>query len=652
MSAIAVIYNLDGRPAASDEMQTILHTLAHRGDDDHGLWQDGNIALGHRMRWTTPESLHERLPFRLAETSSVITCDARIDNRDDLISQLAFSKPTDEITDSEIILRAYEKWGEDCLPKLLGDFVFAIWDARQGKLFCARDPLGIKHFYYYYQPGKLFALASEIKALIRIDNIPCELDEECLADYLVINTENKESTFYKNIRRLPATHALVVDAQGLRTWKYWRPGSGEIKLRNNAEYHEAFREKFAQAVECRLRSAYPIGSTLSGGLDSSAVVCVASQLLRDADRPPLQTFSGIFPTISQIDPRIDEMRFMKSVIEKTGCVAHFVDADNMNPLHDLDSIVSHTDQPMGHLNVFLASELYKAAERQKVRVLLSGHDGDCTVSYGYEDFELFARRGRYIRLLKEAIALNKNMPRAHHSLKRLVWEQGIKPTVPQPFVNTWRTLRGRKPADDTGPRILFPLHFDSVNDEFKERLSLRDRIARYEKLSYPDGASRIDHHWSVLTNGTFAGMHEQSEKLAAARGIEQRHPFFDRRLIEFCIALPPGQRLYRGWTRSIFRFAMQGILPPDVQWRNNKAILGASIKVNLFKYRSKDLEKIEQQNVERLAKYINVKKLRAAYKSCVSNSKVKESEAMLVLTSVYLLNWLEQLDMAKKVSAC
>jgi asparagine synthase (glutamine-hydrolysing) len=139
-------------------------------------------------------------------------------------------------------------------------------------------------------------------------------------------------------------------------------------------------------------------------------------------------------------------------------------------------------------------------------------------------------------------------------------------------------------------------------------------------------------------------MHEQGEKLSAACGIEQRHPFFDRRLIEFCGQLPPGQRLYRGWTRSIFRFAMQDILPPDVQWRTDKARLGEVIKTNLFKYGSKDLDKISQPNVEKLGEYLNIEKLRAAYQSCLSSSKKKESEVLLILTSVYLLNWFERLE--------
>jgi asparagine synthase (glutamine-hydrolysing) len=649
MSAITVIYNLNKRPVERSDKQIVLDGLDHRGGDDQGMWIDGYVGLGHQMRWTTPESLHEKLPLKSPESLSVITCDARIDNRDELIGQLSFSnKPVDEITDSEIILKAYDQWGEDCLPRLIGDFVFAIWNERERKLFCARDPLGIKHFYYLYKPGELFALASEIKALLKIGNVPCELDEEGLADYLVINTEDKEITFYKHIKRLPHSQALSVSENGLRIWEYWRPKSKEIKLRNNIEYQEVFREKLAGAVECRVRSAFPIGSTLSGGLDSSAVVCLASRHLKDKGMPPLHTFSGVFPTVSKLDPRIDEIQYMQSVINRAGCQPHFVNADNVSPLHNMEKIISHADHPVGYVNLYMVSEIYKAAQRENVRILLTGHDGDCTVSYGYEDFELLARRGRYFRLVREALALKKNMPSTAHTLKRLAWHQGIKPTIPSPLINIWRTLRRRKSEDYTDSSINFPLHLDSVNQDFRKRHELKERIIRYQKSSYPDGLSGNQYHWRVLTNGLTAIMLELNENLSAAFGIEQRHPFYDRRLVEFCINLPPGQRLYKGWTRSIFRFAMQDILPPDVQWRTNKANLGAHVKINLFKYKSAAMEIFSKQSLKKLEKYIDIEKLRNAYRSCLSKPNKKDAEVMLLLTSVYLLNWLEQSGFANE----
>ena len=648
MSAVSVIYNLDDRPVEHGELQALLEALKHRGDDGSGIWLEGAVGMGHRMRWTTPESLREKLPWKSPESSSVITCDARIDNRDQLIPQLPFSnRPVDEITDSEIILRAYERWGEDCLPKLIGDFVFAIWDAREKKLFCARDPLGIKHFYYYHKPGAYFALASEIKALLKLANVPRELDEDGLADYLSINTEDKELTLYKDILRLPPTSALCLSQGGLRVWEYWQPKEQEIRFRTSSEYHDAFREKLTEAVECRMRSAYPIGSTLSGGLDSSAVVCLASRYLNANGKPPLETFSGIFPTVAKVDPRIDETRYIRSVVEKTGCRPHYVNVDDVSPLQNVEMIVKHADHPVGYVNLYMVSEIYKTAQRENVRVMLSGHDGDCTVSYGYEDFEMLARRGRYFRLVKEATALGKNIPSKGHSIKHLVWRRGIKPTIPLVMIGLGRFLLGRETPDQAESSIHFPLHMESINPDFTDKHKLKERIVNFRKNAFPENISNTLSHWRVLTSGMTSLNLELNENLSEAYGIEPRHPFYDRRLIEFCINLPPGQRLYRGWTRSIFRFAMQGILPPEVQWRTGKANLGAHVKVNLFKYKSEALDRIAKKSLKKLEKYIDVEKLITAYRSCQSEPNKKDAEVMLILTSVYLLNWLEQSGFAE-----
>ena len=643
MSAIGIIYNLDGKPVETTELTDFLGKLSHRGGDRSDIWKGEMVGLVHTMRWTTPESLLEKLPLYDTEGRLAITCDARIDNRDELIPQLSFNgRPIDEITDCDIVVEAYKKWGEECLPRLIGDYIFAIWDQRERKLFCGRDPLGVKHFYYYHRPGQFFALASEIKALLALEQVTSELDEDYLADYLVLNTENKVSTFYKGISRLPATHGLVINGSGLRTWKYWTPNSEELRLKNAGEYQEAFREKFIEAVSTRLRSAYPIGSTLSGGLDSSSVVGVASDLLKKAKREPLHTFSGIFPTTAKADPRIDELRYMKAVVERTGCIPHYVNVDDVSPVKDLGRILDHTDQPMGHLNVFMGYEIYKAAQKENVRVLLSGHDGDCTVSYGYEDFEQFAARGQFFRLFKEARALGRNVPAPQHSLKALTWERGIKPAIPQPVVDLWRTVR-RRPTRESSP-VFYPLNFNAVNTQFRQPLDLEERVRRFRTLSYPEDVSRAEFHWAVLTNGIFATMHEQSEKLAGACGVEQRHPFFDRRLIEFCICLPPGQRMYNGWTRSIFRYAMEGFLPPEIQWRTDKARLGASIKTNLFKFESNDVKKLSQETAERLRRYIDLEKLQEVYRKCMTNVRKTDHEVLFILTSVYLLSWLERYE--------
>jgi asparagine synthase (glutamine-hydrolysing) len=285
--------------------------------------------------------------------------------------------------------------------------------------------------------------------------------------------------------------------------------------------------------------------------------------------------------------------------------------------------------------------IFKAAKADGVRTMLSGIDGDSTVSHGYEDFANFAHRRWYLRLVRESIALSRNMPRRSHSVKRLLWHRGLATTIPSWAYTAWRKLRGRRPEDYTRSPIVFPLHLEVVQPEFRRRFDLEDRIRRFQELNYPSGIAPIEYHWRAMTNGHFAMILENSEKAAAAQNIDPRYPFFDRNLIEFCIALPPGQRIYKGWTRSIFRHAMEGIIPPDVQWRTDKSNIGASLKVNLHRYGAEELENalFEQPGLD---KYLDLGRLREFYDEYRSNPLGRDAVVLLMLTTVYLSSWLKQ----------
>lgn len=646
MSAIALIYNLDGRPVAGKEMNDFLEGLRHRGADGSGVIIDRNVALGHQMRWTTPESLAETLPAKNEDGSVCITCDARIDNRSELIPQLSFAggrKPA-EIADSEIILRAYEKWGEDCVPKLLGDFVFAIWDAKKRKLICARDSMGVKHF-YYYKSERMFALASEIKALHLLSGVPRQLNETNIGDVLILNYQDKENTPYKRIKRLPANCVLTFQNNKLNIREYWQPQPhGRFDFRSTKQYEENFRELFTEAVKCRLRSAYPVGSMLSGGLDSSSISCVASRHLNAENKAPLETFSAVFPAIARLDERIDERKYIKSVVDHINCRPNFVEADAFSPLEDMDKMHWHADHPVGVPNVFMDWALFKAAKNRNVRVLLSGFDGDSTVSYGYEAFRMLAGRGQWLQLYKSAVALNKNIPHKHHGFKKLVWNQGFKEATPEFARRLWRLINGR-PAKLEKVRQLPSSHnfnFNALNTAFAEKHRLKTRYFDLVEKTHPENVGLARSHWNALCSGLFAFALETFEKTSAAFDVEPRFPFFDRRLVEFCISLPAKQKIYNGWTRSIFRRAMQDILPPDVQWRTDKANIGLSFKVNLLKYGRRDVEEAIFDHPQTLEKFVDIDKLSAAYRVYKDDPLKYEGEPMFIISSVYLSNWLRR----------
>ena len=298
MSGVFGLIRPDGPPATAGELAAMAVRLARRGPEGSSVWRDGPVGLGLTLLATTPEALCERLPLRDEATGCVITADVRLDNRADLIGALDLCERASGTGDAGLVLAAYVAWGRGCLERLRGDFAFAIRDPRDGSLFCARDRFGMRPLSYHHAPGRLFAFGSEPEAVLALTEVPWRINEGRIADVLVGELEgiDRTSTFFEGVFRLPPAHALVVTPQGLHIWRYWSPEPGPIlRLGSDEAYAEAFLEVFAQAVRSRLRGAGPVGSMLSGGMDSGSVVAVARELLATAGVGPLATFSAISP---------------------------------------------------------------------------------------------------------------------------------------------------------------------------------------------------------------------------------------------------------------------------------------------------------------------------------------------------------------------
>ena len=628
MSAIAGIYYLDGKPVDRADLGRMVESLAHRGSDKADIWSEGSVGLGHRMLWTTPESLHEQLPLVNQTGNLVITADARIDNRDELIAALGFTDRLPlKIADSQLILAAYEKWGDRCPENLLGDFAFAIWDGRRQRLFCARDAMGVKPF-YYYRSNRVFVFASEIKALLCLPYVPRRLNEVKVAYHLALLFEDKTITFYQDIMRLPTAHSITVGCEDQEQVRlYWSlDPSREVRLHSDQEYAEAFREIFTQSVLCRLRSAFPVGSTLSGGLDSSSIACTARELLAESGNQHLHTFSAIFPNLPKEDLRLlDERRYIKAVQAMGGFESHYVHADSLSPLIEL---LWQDDEVVLAPNLYMHWALYNAAHQQGVRVFLDGLDGDSTVSHGWGYLTELTRTGRWKTLVSEVTAISSRykLPR-----RRVIWKYGIKPVVVEPAVQLAQMLRGC--SQPTSPVNL------AISLTFAQRVGLAERTqALLSNRSAPTRTARQE-HWLGLTSGLHAYGLEVTDKGAAAFSLEARYPFYDRRLMEFCLALPPEQKLHQGWTRLVMRRAMTDVLPPEVQWRVHKANLGPNFKRRLLEYERETLEKVIAQP-QIIEPYVNVSALQAAYDRYASQPLQSKQDAITVFGAVTLALWL------------
>ena len=669
VSGIAGIFNRDGRPVNPADLNRMLDTIAHRGPDGSGIWHDGSVGFGHRMLWTTPESLHEKLPYYRSDAYVAITADARIDNRDELMGALGIQKRTEAmVTDSELILIAYLKWGDQAPVKLIGDFAFTVWDSREQSLFCARDPMGIKPFYYHHSLHQL-CFASEIAAILSLPEIPRILNLTAIADFLTPVYIDPEQTFFKDIYILEPAHTLTINMKGeLLKKKYWTVDPDhELKLESDTAYAEAFSEIFNEAVRCRLRSTSPVGVSFSGGLDSSAILCTANAMNLASDQR-LHTFSAIFPETALLDPAMNDLPFIEEVLRHCqGLINHYVNADASYPFTD-EPI--HLDEPVSLPNIYIYKSLFRASRDQQVRVLLSGIGGDETVSYGYEYLEYLAYQGQWSAFATEAGLLVSRDPfmrriqqaffrfgRPHieklserfqlmsfyrhaksisSALNRpqtqIWWQHGIKPALR-------RNLVKLKMYSNNSEWESFPLN-RALSSSFIKQVNLEERIRHHVQSSSKQSdtirQNLIHGMNTVFQNHILAAM----DKISARLTVEQRYPFFDRRLIELCISLPFDQKLKNGWTRSILRRAMQQILPTLITTRYDKGNISSGICMVLMREKNV-LADIFCRGNHLLSNFQDMAQMNSMLRiSLYEPLKMKNSEVFSLFLTAVLGQWL------------
>lgn len=660
MSAICGIFQLDGEPVARDDIAAMSAALAHRGPDRDGVWSDNGVALGHRLLITTPESLAEHQPILCLQPELVLVADARIDNRSELLGALQLPRG-DGLTDSDVILASYKRWGQDCAKRLVGDFAFAIWDARSRALFCARDPMGVRPF-YYFRSDRLFAFGSEIKALFTLASVDSVVDTDEIALFIGGSHEDRSRTMYRDVMRLPAAHTMVVTEDGVTLRQYWSADSAsDVRYTTDDDYIEGFREIFSSSVSARLRSAHSVGATLSGGLDSSSIVCMARRLKQEGG--PLHTFSVVFPGLPERELRlIDERPFVDAVLGLGGLAPHFVRGDELSPLRDARRIVWHLDEPYSAPNLYLHWGMYEAAKQQGVRVVLDGFDGDSAISHGFGRLTGLARANNWDTLEAELLAFSaqhgKSPRRALDtyvlphlaelaqqrryvswvrfaanaarrfglSRTRLAIEYGVKPT----FTSLGSRSRGRR-SDAPDLSLLEP--------GLAARLNRQTVVAQRAELHTAIQSER-ESHVQGLSQPLYQLTLEIADKSAAAFGVEARYPYFDRRLIEFCLGLPEDQKFGGGWPRLLFRRAMTGILPPMIQWRSTKSNLAPNFH---RRFREVDVVADETFNEACLGPYLRLdrlRSLRARYRA--SETEPMSREALALFRTAVLGMWLKQ----------
>ena len=492
-----------------------------------------------------------------------IAADVRLDNRGELCDALginAAERPT--LGDADLILRAYRRWGTDCAAHLLGDFAFAVWDQINERLFCARDVVGARPFYYHYAKDRSerrlsrFVFAGDLRAIVAHPLVPTELNLAYLVAAVQTTTgqfQHPDHTYYRAIDKLPPAHCLTLDADGVRRWAYWQPDKvRERRYADERDYVEELRELLQAAVACRIEGTHPVGAHISGGLDSSSVAVLAHRMLGDQGR----AFTGFSwaPPLPE-DPADlvpnDERKLVEAVREAEGMSVHYT---RLAPKHIL--ALARRDltlQPTTTLQFELAAS--EDAASLGIRTMLSGWGGDELAAFnGRGYFSDLLRRGRWLTLQREFTKRG----RLHGGA---VWKQwiasGLFPLLPSAILR--RVWYSDAPQPSSLPPYLRP--------------AFAAALADVEPLTRPDLRERPGVHRmqiALLQHGHLGYRMESWAGHGATLGITYAFPLLDQRIVEFALSIPDYLFFKNGWKRYLYRTAMQGILPDRVRWQKVK----------------------------------------------------------------------------------
>ena len=547
MSGIFGLYYRNQQPLEVEVLNKMGTAMLHRGPDGMDMWHKNNVGIGHRLLRTTPESLTERSPYIDKNTELVITADVRLDNREQLAGQLGLhERLKQDISDGQLILAAYDKWQTKCVHYLLGDFAFMIWDQKRQQLFCARDHLGIKPFCYYLTE-KIFVAASEVRAIIEVPQVPQQINEGRIADFLVDQLEgiDKVSTFYQDIVRLPPAHTLLILEDKVLLEKYWQlDPEFECHYKHDEEYVEAFREIFIEAVSTRLQCDGQAASMLSGGIDSSSIVGVAHHLMQDTGKLP------VYSAISENSEDCRETQFIQKVLNHCNLQSMTVHPGELKKYEaELQAIVDRLDEPFDtHMTIIIL--VYLMARKNGHHVVLDGIDGDVPHSLSASYPALLLRRGHWITALSEIKGLWKNYYRDKLSLSK-VFTDILCQALINNSMRRWRRQFFPKTLVDS------VLHDSIINRTFASRADILGRLDKYRTHGEGLCATLRQLHIRSVTHPNLVVGLERYDRVAAACSIEARHPLLDKRLVEFSVSLPWQQKVRGGWSKFLLRRACQ-----------------------------------------------------------------------------------------------
>lgn len=545
MCGIAGIWSNYRSDNTAVDLKKMTDSIIHRGPDGSGHWlaTEGNVALGHRRLAIIDLSEGGAQPMHYIDRY-VITFNGEIYNylelKKDLIS-IGYLFKSD--SDTEVVLAAYSQWGVDCIQKFDGMFAFAIYDKMKMELFCARDRFGEKPFYFSFRDGNLY-FASEIKAFWAI-GIKKSLNNAMLYNYLandlVENPNDQRETFYEGIVKLKSAHYFIYKGEShIEQVNYWKINTATTSSLSFEAASKRLYELLETSVQRRLRSDVAVGTSLSGGLDSSTIVGIVAQLTGDRS-----TFSARFPNFAK-----DEGHFIELVQEKFKTNHHNVIVDDNKLIQHLDKLIYHQEEPFQTGSIFAQYCVYEASKKNNVIVMLDGQGADELLGGYDKDFKFYLRELIHGKGDQEdfihKIFQNHNYKLTTDSKERL---KILSPSVYQCLAKAKKKFFRGVP---TGITTDFHREFAPKTSPFKEFDDLKS-ILNYE-----------------LTNQGLEKLLKFADRNSMAHSVEVRLPFLYHELVEFVFSLKSEYFLKNGWSKALLRNAMRETLPNEIVYRKDK----------------------------------------------------------------------------------
>jgi asparagine synthase (glutamine-hydrolysing) len=562
MCGIAGIISMNPQYVSTERLKQMTDAIAHRGPDGEGFWLNENktVGFGHRrlaiidlseagkqpMHFPRPDNTTGRGPRERARYS--ITYNGEIYNYLELKEELKQKGYTFFThSDTEVILAAYDQWKEECLHQFDGMFAFAIWDEHEQTLFTARDRFGEKPFYYFFD-GEQFVFASEMKALWAA-GVEKKIKHSMLLNYIglgwVKNPADLSQTFYENINSLPQSHYLQLDMRTGRNeiGQYWDLDKESQTTLSEAEAIEQFQQLFNTSVKRRLRSDVEVGTSLSGGLDSSSIAATISQL--QTNNHKLQTFTASFPGFEK-----DETAYAKQVADQFQLQHHLVTPTAGTLLNDIERLMHQQEEPFQSSSIYAQYKVYELAKQQGIKVILDGQGADETLA-GYHKYIPWFLQEKS----RESSVVSRELEAfAQHNIS-VDW--------------SWKNKLAARFPDIAAVQLENKANKELLNNKF---IANNYRKTNFNKKSIfkPTVAKLND---LLYYNTMRLGLEEllrYADRNSMAHGVEVRLPFLSHELVQFIFSLPSHYKIQNGFTKYILRESMKQVLPSSILHRTDK----------------------------------------------------------------------------------